>query len=130
MTTKTELDERYGRTRPARTRLAWAAVAVAAVSVVGYLGWTTVSGTMNDVGVDDLGFEVRGEHEIEVAFQFTAPPGRDVACVLEALDEDFGIVGWSVVRYPAGEGHAQQHAEVVPTVAEATTGLVNSCWVP
>lgn len=130
MTTQAQLDERYGRARrPALTRALWIGGIAAAVAVVGAASWMTVAATMNDVGVDDLGFRVPDERSVEVSFQFTAPPGRDVACVIEALDDDFGIVGWKVFEYPAVESHAQRHTVTVPTVAEATTGLVNSCRV-
>jgi len=129
VTTQAELDERYGRARGGRLRARWLAVAAVAVAAIGWLAWTTVAAAMDDVGVDDLGFHVADEHTVEVSFQFTAPAGRDVACALEALDEDFGVVGFTVFEYPAGGSHAQQHRETIPTVAEATTGLVNSCWV-
>lgn len=130
MTTQAQLDERYGRARGGRLRPGWIAVGAVALAAIGWLSWTTISSTIDDVGIDDLGFEVTGEHAVEVSFQFTAPAGRDVACALEALDEDFGVVGFTVFEYPAGESHAQKHRETIPTVAEATTGLVNSCWVP
>lgn len=129
MTTQAQLDDRYGRTRSGRRRAGWIAIGALGVAAVGWLAWTTISSTIDSVGTDDLGFEVTGEHTVEVAFQFTAPPNRDVVCVLEALDEDFGIVGFKVFEYPAGASHAQQHRETVPTVAEATTGFVNSCRV-
>jgi len=129
VTTQAELDERYGRMRRGRLRAGWIAVGIAAIAAIGWLVWTTIASTIDDVGIDDLGFEVVDEHTVEVAFQFTAPGGRDVVCALEALDEDFGVVGFTVFEYPAGPSHAQQHRETIPTVAEATTGLVNSCWV-
>jgi hypothetical protein len=47
---------------------------------------------------------------------------------VEALDEEFGVVGWKIVEIPATDTHMQQLSATVPTVAEATTGLVNSCW--
>lgn len=129
MTTQAMLDDRYGRTRrPGRVRAFWIVVGAVAVAATVWLGWSVVS-SANTVGVNDLGFHVRDEATTEVSFQFTAPVGSDVACVLEALDEEFGIVGWKVFEYAAGDGHGQRHTEDIPTVAEATTGLVNSCWV-
>lgn len=130
MTTQAQLDDRYGRTRdPARRRIAWIAVIAVAVLVVAWFSWSTVTKEMNTVGVDGLGYEVQDARTVEVAFQFTAPEGRSVACAVQALDEGFGVVGWRVVEYEPGEGHHQRHVETVPTVAEATTGLVESCWV-
>lgn len=130
MTTQSELDDRYGRSpRPARRRLLWGALILAAAAGTGWLGWNTVSGSLDAVSVDGLGYEVRDEHSVEVSFQLTAPVGRSVACVVQALDEEFGVVGWKVVEYPGDHDHRMSRTETVPTVAEATTGLVESCWV-
>lgn len=127
MTTALELDERYGRTR--RRRLPWIiGIAVAAV-LVGAFGWMIVAQAMDSVDTDDLGFEVVDEHSVTVRFQITGGQGKDVACAVEALDEEFGIVGWKIVEIPASDEHLQQVSATVPTVSEATTGLVNSCWV-
>jgi hypothetical protein len=55
-------------------------------------------------------------------------PNRPVHCIVEAQDEEFGIVGWRLVTYPGSE-HSRAFTEHVPIVSAATTGLVNSCWV-
>ncbi|WP_175985823.1 DUF4307 domain-containing protein [Microbacterium tenebrionis] len=127
MTTAQELDERYGRTR--RRRLPWIVGILLVIAVVGVFGWMTFMQSANSVDADDLGFEVADEHSVTVRFQVTGGQGKDVACAIEALDEEFGIVGWKIVEIPASEEHLQQLSTTVPTVAEATTGLVNSCWV-
>lgn len=127
MTTALELDERYGRTR--RRRLPWIIAAVVAAVALAMLAWTTVAQSMNSVDADDLGYEVVDAHSVTVRFQVTGTQGRDVACAVEALDEEFGVVGWKIVEIPAADMHMQQLSATVPTVAEATTGLVNSCWV-
>jgi hypothetical protein len=127
MTTAQELDARYGRGR--RRRLPWViGIAIAAVLVGGY-GWMTVAQSMNSVDADDLGYRVVNPHTVEVRFQVTGTQGKDLACAIEALDEEFGVVGWKVVEIPAGDAHMREFTEQIPTVAEATTGLVNSCWV-
>lgn len=129
-TTQQLLDERYGRTRRrGRTRALWAIVAVVALALVGWLSWSVVSRSASTVDPTDLGFEVTDSASVEVSFQFSAPADRTVVCIVSALDEEFGTVGWKVFEYPPEGDHAQRHTEQVPTVAEATTGLVNSCWV-
>ncbi len=127
MTTARELDERYGRT--GRRRLPWIVGGVAATAVVVAFGWMTVSTTMDAVDADDLGFEVVDEHSVTVHFQVTAPRGSGIVCAVEAQDEEFGVVGWKIVEIAATERHAQALSVTVPTVAMATTGLVNTCWV-
>ena len=127
MTTAQELDARYGRTR--RRRLPGIIGIVLAAALVGYLGWSNLSQSMNAVDSDDLGFEVTDQYAVEVRFQISGVAGKDIACAIEALDEEFGVVGWKVVEIPASEEHTRAFSEQVRTVAEATTGLVNSCWV-
>ena len=127
MTTAEQLDDRYGRTR--RRRAPWIVVIAIGVLLVGAFGWMTVASQMNAVDTDDLGFDLVDEHTVDVRFQVTGGQGRDVVCVVEALDEEFGVVGWKVVEVPASDSHSQALSATVPTVSEATTGLVNSCWV-
>ncbi|MFD5224875.1 DUF4307 domain-containing protein [Microbacterium sp. NPDC058342] len=127
MTTARELDERYGRT--GRRRLPWViGIAVAAAVVIAF-GWMTVVGQMNAVDADDIGFTVTDAHSVDLRFQYTAPQGADVACVVQALDKEFGVVGWKVVEIPGTESHERAIDVRIPTVAEATTSLVKTCWV-
>lgn len=127
MTTAEQLDERYGRTRARRAP--WIIAGIVALLVVGAFGWMIVAQSMSSVDADDLGFELVDEHTVDVRFQVSGVQGKDVVCVVEALDEEFGVVGWKVIEIPAGDSHTQAMSAVVPTVSAATTGLVNTCWV-
>ncbi|OAN33655.1 DUF4307 domain-containing protein [Microbacterium sp. H83] len=127
MTTAQQLDDRYGRTR--RRKWPWIAAAAVAALVVAALGWSIVAQQMDAIDSDDLGFDLVDEHSVDVRFQITGVQGKDVGCLVEALDEEFGVVGWKVVEIPAGDAHSQALSVTVPTVAAATTGLVKSCWV-
>ena len=127
MTTARELDERYGRT--ARRPLPWIIGGIIAVAVVVAFGWMTVARGMNAVDAADMGFTVTDSHSVDLRFQYTAPRGSDVVCVVQALDEEFGIVGWKVLEMPATEEHTKAVDVRIPTVALATTGLVKTCWV-
>ena len=130
MTTNEELADRYGRApRPIRRRVFWITVAtVAALSVAG-LSWLTISNSLDDVGFDETGYELVDARTVTVSFQVTPPAGTSFACVVQALDEDFGIVGWRVIESPASEEVTRAVVETVPTLAQATTGTVHSCWV-
>lgn len=127
MTTSQHLDERYGRVR--RGRLPWVIGGLVAVIAIVIGGWITVRSSIDAVDITDLGFHVADEHSVTIDFQIVAPHDRPVYCALEALDEEFGIVGWRIVEYSPSESRARAFTERIPTVAEATTGLVNTCWV-
>lgn len=128
--TTRKLDERYGR-GPSRARLVWWIVGgVAAAVLFGYLAWTTVSGALASVDADTTGFVVHDARSITVEFQVTTGPDSTVACAVEAQDPEHGIVGWRVVEYPADGSLTRTFRETIPTTAEATTGLVTSCWIP
>lgn len=130
MTIQQRLDERYGRTPRRSRRIAWIAGIAIAVLVVGWYAWSTMQTAAAEVDFDDLGYRVEDAHEVTVSFQITSGSREGVACALEALDEQFGVVGWRIVEYPPSEAVSASHTETIPTVAEATTGIVKSCWVP
>lgn len=130
MTIQQRLDERYGRTPHQGRRTAWIVGVVITAVVVAWFAWSTMSQAADSVDVDDLGFEVHDEHQVSLRFQITSADAQPVACALEALDEQFGSVGWRIVEYPPADGVTQSHTETIPTVAQATTGIVKSCWVP
>jgi hypothetical protein len=129
MTTQDMLDERYGRRRSRGSTWLVGTFAVAAAAALGALAWTIVGATLDDVGLDNTGYEIVDERTVVVSFQITAPVGRTVACALEAQDVEHGVVGWRIVEIEASDQHARAFRESVPTTALATTGLVNSCWV-
>lgn len=123
-----KLADRYGTSRPRRR--AWVVVGLVAAALIGYVGWATVSGALNSVDYDTTAYEVDPPHRVTVHFQVTARPGTPVACTVEALDTEHGVVGWRVVEYPAADATTQKFDVTVPTVAEATTGLASHCWIP
>lgn len=129
MTTQQDLDDRYGRVRrPLRRRMFWVAVAAVAAASVFAMSWLTVANSLDDIGLDETGYEVVDERTVSLSFQATPPSGAGFACALQALDEDFGVVGWRVVQYSASETVTRTFEETIPTVALATTGTVHSCW--
>ena len=126
---RAELDERYGRTRRV-PRWVWGVVGAVGAAGALWLGWTMLAPNFDAVDADTLGYTVVDAHTTTVDFQATLRAGAPLTCVLEAQDEEHGIVGWKVVEYPADDAHARRFTVTIPTVAEATTGLVTSCWIP
>lgn len=126
VTTAEELRQRYGRSAP-RPRLLWLLGAVASLALVLGIVWT-VQQNLDAVDANGVGYQVIDEHTVQLSFMVTAPREREVICALEALDEVKGIVGWKIVHLPASAEHTRIFTERIPTVAAATTVLVNSCW--
>ncbi|MBA8815827.1 hypothetical protein FHX48_000879 [Microbacterium halimionae] len=130
MTTQEKLDARYGRGRlSAARRGAYISGSVVAIAALGCLAWGAVSGVFDTVDAVDTGYSLVSEHQVDVRFQVTAQVGATVACAIEAQDEDHGIVGWRIVEYEASTDATHSYTETIPTLDQATTGFVNSCWV-
>ncbi len=130
MTTQQMLDERYGRVRSPHARLwRWIAGIVVAIVVGGFLVWMSYGNSADAVDANATGYRVVDARTVSLTFQVTAPTGSKVVCVLEADDEDHGVVGWKIVHLPASTSHTRAYTETIPTVASATNGLVNTCWV-
>ena len=126
MTTKEQLDDRYGRSKRTGLRIGLVVVAVVAAAIVGLLVWSVWSSSSRSVDFDDLGFRVVDDSQVELSFRVTSAHQEDVTCVLEALDTSFGVVGWEVVELDGGSVTAD-YTETIRTVDTATTGYVNSC---
>jgi len=122
------LDDRYGRTR--RRRWPWVLGIAVVVAGVSWYGWGVVQNAVDSVDADTVGFEVNDAHSVTVHFQATVRRGAAIACAVEAQDTEHGVVGFRVVEYPASDDHTRRFDVTIPTVAEATTGLVTSCWIP
>jgi hypothetical protein len=85
---------------------------------------------MDSVDVDNTAFHLVDAHSVTVEFQVTLRRDAAVTCAIEAQDTDHGVVGWRIVEYPADDAHSRSFTVTIPTVAEATTGLATSCWIP
>ncbi|BDZ55867.1 DUF4307 domain-containing protein [Agromyces marinus] len=126
------LEGRYGRT-PARRRrerfiLFGGAIAFAIV-LVSWVVWAGLDGSRPQVQATDLGHRLLDTRAVEVTWRLSVPAGTGTACAVQALNEDFTVVGWKVVEIPASERPLRTFTETVRTAQEANTGLVSNCWV-
>ncbi|WP_353815729.1 DUF4307 domain-containing protein [Agromyces sp. SYSU T00266] len=130
--TAADLSDRYGRTPTRRRRdrsiLIGAAIAFAAV-LVSWVVWAGLDGNAPLVQATDLGHELLDERAVEVTWRLSVPSGNATACIVQAFNEDFTVVGWKVVEIPASERPLRTFTETVRTAQEANTGLISHCWL-
>lgn len=126
------LDSRYGRTPERQRRIRLIAILAGAgvlVVVTAWVLWVGLLGPSASLGSRDLGYQLDGDSAIEVRYEVTMDAGQTASCALEALNSDFGIVGWKVVDIPGSQTTTRQFRETLVTSEPAVTGLIYRCWL-
>lgn len=130
--TNSRVAERYGRTRAhGRRRLALgitAALAMVAV-VSAWVVWVGLFTPGASIQAQDVGYVTREDSTIDVRFTVTVNPGTPASCALQALNEDFAIVGWKIVELAPSESLTREFVENVRITEPAVTGLIYRCWL-
>ncbi len=132
MNTGTVLDARYGRTRGRRIRARWVAIIVGAAVVVTMVAWVIWAGLLSptaSIETQDVGYHHIDDRTLGVTSQVSTDPGTRVSCSIEALSENFAIVGWKVVALPPSGQRTRTIQEAVRTSEPAVSGLIGSCWL-
>lgn len=126
------VEERYGRTAvDRRRRLTFAIAAAAAVLlvVVAWVVWVGLFTPAASLETRDTGYVIGADSTVDIRFEVSTAPGTPVSCALQALNEQFGIVGWKVVDLPPGEERTRAFVENVRVTEPAVTGLIYRCWL-
>ena len=126
------IDARYGRTPDRRRRTRVLAIVVAAGVAVAVAAWVIWVGLFGpEAGLDhrDLAYSLDGVSTIEVRYEVTVDPGQTVSCAVQALNSEFGIVGWKIVDLPASDQGTRQFRETLRTSEPPVTGLIYRCWL-
>lgn len=127
-----DLDARYGRTPHAtRRQRRWGVLGGVGIAVV-LLAWLTWAGLGQPTAqfeTRDLGYELTSERNISVRFEISAPPGMQLRCAVQALNAQYGIVGWTIVDIPPADVRTRVFSQPLATSEPAVTGLLYECWV-
>jgi hypothetical protein len=131
--------ERYGRTdADRRRRLVFGVVAALGVLlvVVAWVVWVGLFSPSASLEARDTGYTAPGGGEltesdtsVDIRFEVTTEPGSSVSCALQALNEQFAIVGWKVVDLAPGDSITRSFVENVRVTEPAVTGLIYRCWL-
>ncbi|MFI7580350.1 DUF4307 domain-containing protein [Kocuria kalidii] len=83
----------------------------------------------------DIGFEVVSEARATADFELTKRPEDVVTCAVQALNQEYAVVGWAEVTVGSvpedrlSDAGTSSHRAAVRTTNLATTAVVDSCWV-
>lgn len=131
--TASDIAERYGRTRKAsrRNRLI-ALVAAVAVAVV-FAAWAIWVGLFQpsaSIETSDVGSSNLSDAAVKITWQLSVNPGTDTKCAMQALNENFGVVGWKIIDVPPAPVRSRTLTETLRTSEASYNGLIYRCWQP
>jgi len=124
--------ERYGlsESNQCRNRLLGVVAGVGtALVLVAWLWWAGLAQPTAQFEARDVGWDVVDERTISVSYELTVEPGTAMACAVQALNAQFGIVGWVITDIPPSTERTRVFSQQVRTSETAVTGLLYRCWV-
>lgn len=120
------LATRYGQ----RSRLSTKAKRI--LAVLGVAAITAISiyfGLANYTGVEykEISFSVIDARSAELTFDLTKPNDSTAICAVQALNEQFGVVGYKEVEITPQQTQTVRLTVSINTIELATTALVDDC---
>lgn len=131
MTARVDLDSRYGRSTGRMRRIRNIVIVAVVLLLAGgaaWIAWIGLFTPAREVEGQAIGYTLI-ERGVRVRAEVSAPPGRAVACAVEADSKDGAIVGWKTVRLDPSGQRTRRITVDVRTTAPVYTGLINRCWL-
>jgi hypothetical protein len=128
-----DLNARYGRTGGRRRRNLTFAIVFGGAILIVFAAWAIWVGLFQptaSIDFDSTGQSRVSSNELRVTWQLSVDPGKPAECAIQALDTNFGIVGWKIVSIPASTVSSRPLSTVVRTAQPAVEGNVYQCWIP
>jgi hypothetical protein len=127
-----DLDARYGRTPGRRNRTRWIAIGTAVAFVVVFGAWVIWGGLLGSpaqIETNDTGHSIIDDSTVRVTWELSVAPGSTTSCAVQALNDNFGIVGWKVIDVPASTDRTRSLSADLRTMEPAVSGLIYRCWL-
>jgi hypothetical protein len=127
-----DLNARYGRTVNRRRRNLVFAIVLGGGIVIVFGAWAIWVGLFQptaSIDFDSTGQSAVASNQLRVSWQLSVDPGTETACAVQALDANFGIVGWKIVSIPASPTRSRPLSTVVRTAQPAVDGNIYQCWI-
>ncbi|WGW10660.1 DUF4307 domain-containing protein [Saxibacter everestensis] len=126
------LDSRYGRTpKPPKGRKRLIAAAAALLLAVGAVGWVAFGKEATEPTSKDISFELTDASETKVSFSVLPDKQREVRCSIQALNEQYAIVGYAEVTIQPDPSVTTSRPRVIDvdvrTQQLAVSGGVEKC---
>ena len=91
--------------------------------------WFGLASTLGKPSWTILSYHVVDDRTVDVTYLVSRPIGRDVTCVIRAMDQGFATVGLLEVDIPRSGSQSVKRTTRVHTTTRAVTGVVKSCSV-
>ena len=127
-----DLNARYGRTSGRRRRTIVGLIVLGAVAVATFTVWAIWVGLFKPttaVDFDAVGQTRVSSNQLNVTWELSVKPGTASKCAIQALDVNFGIVGWRIVSIPPSSDRDRTFSRIVRTAQPAVSGLIYQCWL-
>lgn len=123
----TNLEDRYGRVRrPRRGR--WI-VGICAALVIALVWMVWVNFSVTSIETQDISHSYdEASQTMSITWSVSVAADTPVSCALQALNEQFQVVGWKVVDLPASADYSREFSDTIRTAMTPTSGLVYRCW--
>ena len=127
---KDPIAERYGKRPTDAKRNRLVIVILASFFALLFLTWAILVNTGSLVAptVKTNAYEVLDDTHVSISFSVTTPNESGAVCVLKALKQDFGIVGYKEITIPSGVFDWSGKAVLI-TTEPAVTGVADSCSI-
>lgn len=120
------LAKRYGkRAKLSKSRWRWISAVGIGIMAIGVLYVSMAN--YNPVQSQDIGFSVKNPTQVTLDFELTKPLDAVAVCSVEALNEQFGQVGYKVLEIGPQETGKVRLTVSINTTELATTALVDEC---
>jgi hypothetical protein len=116
--------------RPAPGAAKWWVVATVGILLGCAIAiWWGLASTLGRPSWTVMSYHVVNDQTVDVTYLVSRPAGRQVTCVISALDSNFATVGLVQVRVAASGESSVRRTTRVRTTARAVTGVVQSCTI-
>jgi hypothetical protein len=120
------LATRYGK-QAKLSKVSWRWISVIGITLMAIGVLFASMANYNPVQSQDIGFSVKDPTQVILDFELTKPIDAVAVCSVEALNEQFGQVGYKVIEIGPQETGKVRLSVSINTTELATTALVDEC---